>query len=589
MKRLALALLSASLTLFGGCSSGGAGGAGETGTVTLALTDSATDELTQFEVDVDAVTFHKAGGATVSVLPRATRVDFLQLESLSELVAVGSLPAGFYDRMTLSLDFSTASVLIVGQTTPAAVLDQDGDPITGVFDVEVDLTTGARPFVRAGRGHLFVLDLDLDQSVAVDAGGNSVTFAPVWTVANDTDAARPVLTSGTLQSIDLANDTFYVERRAVDDTVIDVFAVRSSSTTIYQLGGVVSLGDFGLGQLSGFLGQHVFVQGTFDRQAGAVDALAVETGAGVVGNGQDWVFGHVVARSGGPGADATLTVLGRSRDLGTGTRRYNTLHQVDVSFADTKVLRRGFGATYASDDVNVGQLVWIFGDLTGTAMDATGADGVVRMVQTSIFGTANGAVVGGELSLDVLRFDRRDVSLFDFDVSGTVQADPAALTIDVTGLATSGIDSGTNLRVLGFVSAVDASGADASAVALVDRTAGPKLLQCGWAPAADGVLGTSGSAVTIDVAAATIAFVRDGFAPTTLAASPTPTLVGLGSVGFYRIVQRGGVSLYTSFDAFRTAVASRAGTAAVRHVNALGRFDAGTQVFSALTAVVVLR
>ncbi|MEZ6037273.1 MAG: DUF4382 domain-containing protein [Planctomycetota bacterium] len=588
MKRPALVLLSAFLTLLAGCSGGSTGAAQGAGTVTLALTDSATDELTQFEVDVDAVVFHKASGATVSVLPRATRVDFLQLESVSELVAVGSLPGGFYDRVTLTLDFSTASVLIVGQTTPAAVLDEAGDAITGAFDVDVDLTTGARPFVRAGRGQLFVLDLDLDQSLAVDAGGNSVTFAPVWSVADDTDAASPVLTSGTLQSIDLANDTFYVERRAVDDTVIDVFAVRSASTTVYQLGGVVSLGDFGLGQLSGFLGQYVYVQGTFDRQAGAIDAVAVETGAGVVGNGQDWVFGHVVARSGGAGADATLTVLGRSRDVGTSTRRYNTLHTVDVSLADTKVLRRGFGNTYDSDDVNVGQLVWIFGDLTGTAMDASGADGVVRMVRTSIFGVANGAVSGGELSLDVTRFDRRDVSQFDFDVSGQVQADPDAFVVDVTGLSTSGIDSGTNVRVIGFVSAVGASGADASAVSLVDRTAGPKLLQCGWAPSATGVLGVSGSAITVDIAGATLAVVRDGFSPTTLTASPTPSVVGLGTVGFYRIVQDGGVALYTSFDAFRAAVDNRVGSAAVRRVNGLGRFDAGTQVFSALTATVVL-
>jgi hypothetical protein len=154
MKQFALFAL---MGLFAACASGG-DATGGNGTVNVVLTDAARDELTQFEVDVRGIVFRKAGGALVSVMPSAQRIDFLQLESLAEMIAAQSLEAGFYDRITLTLDFTNARVLIAGQTTPAAVLEQAGNPITGDFDVAIDLTTGSRTLVRANRGHLLVLD-----------------------------------------------------------------------------------------------------------------------------------------------------------------------------------------------------------------------------------------------------------------------------------------------------------------------------------------------------------------------------------------------------------------------------------------------
>lgn len=588
--RFAPLLFAAAALGLAGCGSSGTDTAGGSGTLSLVLTDSATEELTQFEVDVSDVVFHKVGGSTVSVLPRATRVDFLQLESVAELVATASLERGFYDRIQLTLDFATARVTIAGQTTPATIEDQAGNTITGAFTVDVDLATGSRPFVRAGRGHLLVLDLDLDQSLSVDSGNNTVTFAPVWSVETDPTAPKPIATTGTLESVDGANNLFYVERRATDDSVLHVFPVRTSATTVFQLGGDVQLGALGLGSLAGYLGQRLYVQGTFDRDRGTIDAAAVEIGPGVPGNGQDWVYGHVVARSGGAGGDATLTVIGRSLDAGTGTRTYNTLHTVDVSFADTKVLRRGFGTAYGTDAINVGQLVWIFGDLTGTNLDATATDGVARLLRTSIFGVAAGAPAGDTLTVDVTRFGLRDVAQFDFDVSGQVQADPDAFTIDVAGLSTTGITNGSRLRVFGFLSPVGASGDDAEALSIVDRSAGTKLLLCTWAPPAANVLDATGvtGAIGIDVGGALVRSVADGFAPVQLNASPQPKLQPLSSSGFYRIVQDGGVTVYVSFAEFRTAVAQRTANATVAWVSALGNFEPTTQVFSAVSATVVL-
>tara|TARA_R110002072_G_scaffold269796_2_gene429126 strand:+ start:38982 stop:40760 length:1779 start_codon:yes stop_codon:yes gene_type:complete len=592
MKHLALSALVALSTLFASCGGGGGGSSGS-GSVSLVLTDNASEELTQFEVDVSNVVFTKASGATVSVMPRSQRIDFLQLDSISELIAAFSLEAGFYERITMTLDFAEARVLIVDQVTAATILDQNGNAITGEFQVEVDLKNGSRPFVRANRGMLLVLDLDLEQSVSVDNGSNSVTFAPVWSVEADPTSPEPAITSGTLQRIDTTARTFYVERRAIDNTVVDVFPVVTSATTIFQMGGVAFVGDVGLGSLVNHLGERIYVQGLVDTASvgGTIRAVAVETGAGVVGNGQDWVYGHVVARNGAAGSDATLTVLGRSRDVSTGTRAYNTLHTVDVSVLNTKVLRRGFGASYGTDAINVGQRVWVFGSLSGTSLDATAIDGVARMLKTSIYGIADSAVSNDTLTVDVQRFGRRNISRFDFDVSGQVQADPNAFTIDVTGLSTTGIQNNSRTRVFGWIRPVDAAGTDAEALSLVDRSAGPKLLLCAWAPARSNVLDASGSVprIEIDVSQALIRAIADGFAPTVLTETPAPTVRPLLNRGFYRIVENGGVVVYVSFDEFQQAVAERTATSPVARISAFGTYDGAQQLLSALSATVVLR
>jgi hypothetical protein len=576
-----------------GCgSSGGGGGAGGGGgssaDVSLVLTDAATDELSVFEVDVQNVVFTKLSGTTVSVLPRTTRVDFLELESLGELITGVSLELGTYKQVTLELDFAAARVVIAGHTSTATVRDARGDAITGLVPVTIDFPAGRRPIVRPGRNNLFVFDLALDQSVVVDEPGNVVTFTPVWTVEVDPASPKPIATNGVLQRVDITARTFVVERRATDDTLIAEFTVETTDTTVFQLGGAVQLGGPGLGALVGSIGERLFVQGTLDANRRVLWAAAVESGAGVPGNGQDWVLGHVVARSGGAGADATLTVLGRSLDVPANTRRFNTLHTVTVSHTNTKVLRRGAGSSLDTDAINIGQLVWVFGDLSTTALDATATTGVARLLRTSIFGIASGAPAGTTLTLDVSRFDLRDVSAFDFDVSGSVQADPNAYTVDVTGLTTTGITAGSKLRVLGWITGVGAAGTDATALSIVDRTTTANVMLCQWSPARLGVLDNLLSALSVDVSAAVVRFTGDGFGNRLLTASPTPTIVPLTSVGLYSIVEGGTIETDTSFTTFRDSVLRRAATTAVFRVAAFGTLDAGTQAFSALAVTVVL-
>ncbi|MBL8750325.1 MAG: DUF4382 domain-containing protein [Planctomycetes bacterium] len=583
------AFVSLLLLLAAACGSGSGGAADAPADVSLVLTDGATDELAVFEVDVKDVVFTKVNGNTIDVLPRRTRIDFLQLESLGELVAGRALESGAYRRITLNLDFTDARVVLAGQATPAVVKDRAGHAITGVVPVVVEFPNGSRPFVRGGRHNLFVLDLDLDRSVVVDAGANEVTFTPVWTVDVDPTNPKPVASNGTLNSVDLGAGTFVVDRRAPDDTLIGSFTVATTSATVFQIDGAVEVGATGLGSMVGHLGQRVFVQGGLRERDRVLTAVAVEIGAGVPGNGQDWVLGHVVARSGGVGADATISVLGRSFDVATGTRRFHTVHAVNTSFADTKVLRRGAGNGADADAIGIGQLVWAFGDLSSTTLDATATTGVVRLLPTGIFGIANGPASGGNLSLDLARFDRVPVSEFDFTVGGAAQADPDAFVLDLGGLSAAGIGAGSKVRALGWIAGVGATGADATAVSLVNRDVTAQVLFCEWSPAATAVLsGPNNGTLELDISAATTHTVADGFGSVALSASPAPRLAPSGSLGFYGIVVDGALESFTSFSAFRSALLDHAETHPVFRVTAFGRLEGASQRFAAIAATAVL-
>lgn len=578
------------LVLAAACGTGNDGlGGVQTAEVSVVLTDGASDQLAAFEVDVNNIVFTKTNGDTVDVLSRAVRVDFLQLDSLAELVAARSLDAGSYRRVTMDLDFANARVVIVDRTTPALVKDRSGAVITGVVPVVIDFPTGSRPVMRGNRNNLWAFDLNLDQSVAVDVPGNVVTFTPVITSEVDAANPKPLAANGTLKSVDPTQRTFVVERRAIDDSVVHEFTVATTNTTLFQLDGVVATGAPGLGALTSFIGQRVFVQGTRDERDRVLNAVAVEAGNGVPGNGQDWVLGHVVERTGGVGANASLQVVGRSFDVATDTRRFNTVHTVNVAAANTKVARRGAGNLLDTDAINVGQLVWVFGDLAATTLDATASTAVVRLLPTGIFGIANGAPAANTLSLDLVRFDRRAIVDFDFDVSGAVQANPDAFTVDVTGLSTTGITNGSKLRVLGWINGVGASGNDAKAISITNRGTTARVLFCQWSPPADDVIsGGTGASLVLDVSDADTRTVTDGFGSLALGAASAPRLDALSTSGFYLILQNGQIDCETTFAAFRNKVLQRTANNGVFRVSAIGTFDESLQLFRAGAVTVVV-
>lgn len=579
---------------------GGGGGSFSTGSsndssVTISFTDAPSDEVAMFEVDVTDVVLERISGSDVSVLAKKTRVDFAQLTDVGDLVTGGGIPSGFYTGMTMTLDFTNAVVLLNGKTTPASVVDANGNPITGAVAVSVSFPSSGRPQARARRNHLFELDLDLNDAVVVDSTLNKVTFTPVLSAELDPSAPREVWRSGYLSAVDTSGGTFTVQRKATDSSSVGDYTVASSATTIYHVDGVAYVGVAGLTTLAAkTLGTTmVHVQGTVDRDSRILNAKWVEAGNGVRGNGQDWVEGLVTARTGAAGANAALTVLGHSRESGSGSRSYNTAHTVTVTYATTHVLRRGAITTLTTDHLQVGQRVLAFGTLTGTTLDASTASGVVREVLTDVYGTANSAPTGSVLTLNLSRIGLRPISDFDFTVGGLSQASPSAFTVDVTGLATGAITSNSKVRALGWMKPVGSGGgvSDFTAHTLVDRSSTAQVLVMTWNPASATALPTiTATSIALDASTADKKFVEDGFAKTTIQPTPVPLLRPASTTGRYRIQQDHGCEVHTSFASFADALSSRIdATHAVRGVSAFVTGSGGTQIYDVSAMSVVLR
>jgi hypothetical protein len=585
---LSLALL-ASLPA---CGSGGGGG--ETGELTLALTDAASDEVDQFEVDVTDVMLTRLDGSTVSVLTRRARVDFAQLTELSELITRHSVPIGTYSGLLMTLDFATAAIMLKGQTVAASVVDAGGTPLTGSTVVRVNFASNLRPNIAVRRNRVFVLDLDLDQSITPDLGNNRVAFSPAITATVDATIPKPVGVTGILSSVDLSRRTFTLDKRDLSGNTLVTVTVTVDNATLYQVNGVGAQGTPGLTALASLtMGtDRVFAQGVVNRNNGSLAALAVEAGAGTFGNGQDWVEGHIAARNNGAGQDATLTVRGRGHDVSSGTRTYDTSFAVNVFLGATKVLRRGATTALNSDSLQVGQRVLCFGVLSGTTLDCSTATGVVRCLKTSVFGIAAGAPSNNVLTLDVVRFDLRDETQFNFNVASVLEADVNAFTVDVTGLGTAGVVTGSRIRVQGFMNPVGNAGDQAfTAEALTNRQTAARLMTVIWPYSAGSTItSATSSALVLEVSGATIKRIDDGFAPLLLTDSPAPQITPPGNLGIFRLVRGGVVEVHTLLSSFLSSLdEERDGGAHVVGVMALGTFSAGSQTMIATIVTVFLQ
>ena len=595
MHRLALvSALGLALTALSACSSGNGADAGGSENVQLVLTDAASPDLAAFEVDVSGLVFHRLDGAEVSVLPRATRVDFVQLDDLRELVGPATLAPGVYTGATMTFDFSTATALVVGSATPASVVDENGQPITGALSAEVTFPTGRQPRLMANRRHVVQLDLDLSQAIAVDTAQNEVTFRPMVAVSFDPVDVRPAAIRGELVSVDAATGRFVVRRLARDGSMLADVTVATSPQSVFQVSGEVYAGTFGLVALEALgAGSRVYVQGALDLMLPGVRAVAIEAGAGVPGGGQDQVFGWIVGRSTAAGTDAELTVLGRSVESGATTRRFHTRFDVHTILGGTKVLMRGMPSPADTDELQVGQLVWVFGTLTGTSMDCgPTAQGIVRVLPTTLLGHANAPAAGGVLDVDVRRIGWLPIGEFDFSVAGNPELDPSATSLDVSNIRVADVAASDLVAASGWFGPVGVmSDPDFSPVRVVDRAANGYLMLCSWRPGtATGALEVGTNALTVHVDAAGVAVVGDGIAPRTLTAMPVPSIAPRTDLGLWFLVQNRGVTLHLSFSEFLADLASRVGAgAAPATVTALGQDDAATQVLTASVASVVLR
>ncbi|MEM6672585.1 MAG: DUF4382 domain-containing protein [Planctomycetota bacterium] len=592
---LALGVALASLPFVAACSSSSDDGNDGPATLTLALTDAASDELTSFCVDLESIRLQPANsGAMIGVLPQEIRVDLVTLTDVSQILNVVNVPAGLYSMAEITFDFTTAEAWLVGEATPATIFDGDGVALTGT--VTLPITVAGAISAIASRNRVLELDFDLDQSVLVDAGTNAVFVEPSVVLRVDRSDSKELVVAGDIVSVDADASLVEVELQTLSGDPVRNVTVGVDATTVYQVDGVASLGATGLAALDA-LGAGTWVQlyGEIDPTAARLDAAYVEGGVGTYNGGSDIVQGHVVGRVGGAGANATLTVLGHSDDAAHANFQFNTLFTVSADFANSAVTARGTALNLDANAVNVGQRVRIFGSLSGQSLDAS--NGVLRLQPTRVLGFANSAPAAGSFPVDVSRIGLRDVADFTWSEGGTTPPDPDAMTINSSALTNGlGITANTPVEVRGFFPPIDDGNQDFIAAAVANLEDAPSLLVIADRNQGLTVTPTIGDVLTLGIAGTEalgeVAAVDQGFIGG-FAVPQTPSLTVTGtpsSLGIYLLYLRstGQASLHLGFADYMNALSAGIGLGGdIYNVVALGEYS-GVNENSMSTGLMVI-
>ena len=589
------------LSWFAGCAASTGDDAGPA-TLTLALTDAPSDDLTSFCVDIDSIRLIRPGGATVGVLPDPIRVDLVTLTDVSQILNVAQVPAGTYVRAEITFDFTNAEAWLVGENTAAGLFEGDGvTMLTGNLTLPITVV-GAFSAI-ASRNRVLELDFDLDHSVRVDTGANAVFVEPAIVLRVDRSDPKEMVVVGDMTGVNLSNSVIEVEMQTLSGQRITDISVGTSGTTVYQINGVASTGSTGLTALDA-LGAGTWVQlyGTVNPVAARVEAAYIEAGTGTYNGGSDIVQGHVVQRLGGAGANATLTVLGHSNNAAHTAFQFNTLFTVNTEFAGTAVTYRGTDMALDTDAVNIGQQVRVFGNLTGTTLAAdAAANGVLRMQPTRVLGFANTTPAGGTFDVDVSRIDLRDQADFTWTDGGPTPPDPDAMNITsgslTDGLGITGGAPGTAVEVRGYFPSIGDAGDDFIALSVTNRSDAPSMLLLADRAAGMTVTPTITTDLSLALAGAAgadeVAVVDQGFVgSTTIPTSPALTLQTGGPIGIYILTFRSThqATLHLTYTAYLDALNAAIGQGSdIYNIAALGMYSGvGTNTLTTNLMVVVL-
>ena len=481
-----LATVLFSLVLFAqGCGSGGGGSAApqpdpiaESGVISIVFTDAEGDFVT-YAVDVTSLLLEKTNGDTVETVPLSTRIDFAELTDVSEFLTIATVPAGIYASAVLTMDFTTADVVVQdanGDGIGADVVGEDGNPL-GVLQVRLNLTTSDVIRISPNVPAAFSLDFDLDASNEIDLTTTppTVTVQPFLLATPELDRDREHRVRGVLASVDEIESTITLKVRPFRHHTGDFgrFKFSVDEDTQYEVDGVGYTGSPGLGVMA-MLEENtpVITQGQITDNGFL--ANTVLAGSSVPWSDSDVVKGIVIARSGD-----VLSVQGArikdGRDVFWGS-------QSVIVGENTTVTALGVdNADLDLDSISVGQRVIVFGEeLDDGTFDAS--EGRVRMLMNQL--TAQ-VVEAAPLVVDLFYLNGRHPQIYDFGGTGVTaaeDADPDFYEIDTSTLGLSNIENGDLVRVRGLINDFGMAPPDYNArtVIDVDTDAHAASLRVGW-------------------------------------------------------------------------------------------------------------
>jgi hypothetical protein len=177
MKRVLMLAAAVLILFFAGC----AGNNNNTvtanpqgGMASINFGDATNDQIIHFEVTMTAITLN--GGSNPSILSKPVEFEFVHNSGTVEPVSVLNIPAGTYTGATISL--SNPEVVIIDPNTKLP------KKLTATLTSPNVTVTFPSPITVSGNNTVLNFDLNLQNSITIDAGNTTATITPQFTVTS---------------------------------------------------------------------------------------------------------------------------------------------------------------------------------------------------------------------------------------------------------------------------------------------------------------------------------------------------------------------------------------------------------------------
>jgi hypothetical protein len=588
------------------------------GMAMVSMTDAPGDFIS-YMVKVVSLQLKRSDGTVVETVPVTTQVDFAQLVNLSEIVSAEQIPAGSYVSAAMTIDFSSATIVVDNGTTGVTIAA--GSVINGAtslplaapnptqMTLTLDLSRNKFVVTEHAIANL-ALDFNLAASNAIAPSNTNpmtVTVNPVLTASLVPDATKQIRVRGPLVSVDSGTSSFIINVRPFFNSSGDggQFTVNTTSTTTFSINNASSTGGAGLTQLAALAaGTAVVAYGTWDKSTETFTASSVLAGSSVPGMMHDSVEGTVLSRTGNILTVSNGVIFPMEEGEGEDDMRY--ARQVTVTVGSgTTVTEDGQMGSFTIQDISVGQHLQLSGkigqDSSGNpTVDATA--GSARLMVTSVSGTVT-ALAANLVTVNLQILDGQSPTRFNFAGSGTSSANDAtaaAYSVAVpSALATTGLSVGAPVRFFGFVAPFGQAPPDFNASTLLNFAGTHALLNLKWAlPGSTAPFATlSGTELLISQAVlqtTTEHFIRIGFVsldPTTLTGGltlvPDPSASSLWLAIAH--IKSENIETFSTFADFTAALMTDLnGTSPVMHIAGDGPYDSTSGTLSVDQMIVLI-
>lgn len=603
LRTLLSAFVGALALLAVGC--GNSGNQNGTPVTTVSATNT---HFVSFNVGIASIQVTQDDGTVYNLLAVEEAGDFARVDRLTELLNSPAIPNGKFISLTVNLDYTTAQIYVDvnGQSVFVSPVDASGTVISGsTLTVNFDKN---KPLV-INSGQSLRLELSFDLTASISNLNTSVSPAtaqiyPMITASLTAANANPIRAKGAFLTADVQGGSFIMNGRPFYDlgNSLGALKVTTTSATTFDINGTTYSGTSGLDALAKQpLNQAVYVVGGFTDLTKITPVLAatqVYVANSVESSVVDHMSGTISARSGN-----TLTLKGATLVSRLGSTVFVDSATVTVGSGTLVTADGRAGGSLNSGSLSVGEFVDAIGqadtDSTGTMVTMDTTAGEVRMSTSRLWGTLNSATAGN-INLNLLTLNGYEEAAFNFAGTGSASANdavPATYYVNApsTDLSAAALNSLVQIdgdaAPFGSIASPTSPAFTATAVATGNNT--DSVVEIEWSSpgttAPFSVSGTSG--IVPNLTGTAVHAIQQGPASLDLTTLPTaPTIVPSADATNFAV--GAGTSLvinnHAAFSDMLTDVsAAIAGTSpytvafAIRKLVAVGRYNAGTNVFTA--------